>query len=131
MRLFSSLAVVAVVALTGCSGAGHASSTPATQNHTLDLHRLSQTMRRTPPSGSRVYVEHSVVVTDGNQVQTFPSTAQVAHTATGVVVTLGARSFNFSSNAKVTEGPGLHYVIPPGAHVPAFLSTRQPTYIAK
>lgn len=131
MHFISRVAMIAVVALVGCSGANHVSSTPATQDHTLSLNRLSQTLRRTPPSGSRVYVEHSIVVTDGNQVQSFPSTAQVSHSATGVVVTIGSRSFTFSSSAKIAAGPTVRYVIPPGARLPAFLASRQPNYIAK
>jgi hypothetical protein len=129
MRTIFLVFVAAVTVLPGCSGGG--SSVPAPPRQNLQS-LLSQSLNRVPPPGTRVYEDQAITVTDGDRQVSFPSGAYAVRTARALTVQYDGRIYVFSASAHVTQkGTSLKYFIPPRANVPAFLRTRQPSYVVR
>jgi hypothetical protein len=116
------------VSLTGCGGGAGAPTSP--QQQAQQRSHAEQVLREVPPPGSRVYETQGLTVSDGNRQMSFPSSASETVNASGIEVSYAGKVYHFSSKASVTrKGAVLKYVIPPGARLPSFLQTKQPSYI--
>src|SRR5438270_10693374 len=134
------------VILTFAACGGHESISPpssqskAAVQHSAAVYRSSKSaahqtsysphpVQRNIPAGSAIYDVRMIRVVSALGVESFPESAVVAHTSSGLRITYRGVVHTFPPNAAL-ESSTAQVIVPPGSITPSWLSGRRPNRIA-